>query len=85
MAYRFGMEILVVYHGVIDKNVSGKSDWKMSKWNTTLWVFPAENFLEQRMGCYKRELLFRCEIAIFYTSLRPLRPFLVKGTELYKC
>lgn len=35
--------------------------------------------------CYKREFLFHCEIAIFYTSLRPLRPFLVKGTELYKC
>ena len=31
MAYRCGMEISVVYHGVIDKNVSGKSDWKMSK------------------------------------------------------
>ena len=31
MAYGCGMEISVVYHGVIDKNVSGKSDWKMSK------------------------------------------------------
>ena len=43
------------------------------------------NFGEQRMGCYKREFLFYCEIAIFYTSLKPLQPFLVKGTELYKC
>ena len=30
------------------QNVSGKSDWKMGKWNTTFWVFPAENFWEQR-------------------------------------
>ena len=48
MAHRFGVELSVVDHGVNFQKVSGKSDWKMSKWDTMFWVFPAENFWDQR-------------------------------------
>ena len=49
----------------IHKNVSGKI-WLGSKWNTTLWVVPVENFREQRntwKGCpVSLDRMFRTEI-----------------------
>ena len=56
----------------IHKNVSGKI-WLGSKWNTTLWVVPVENFREQRntwKGCpvsldgmFRTEIIYRREEA----------------------
>ena len=59
-----------------------------SKWNTTFWVFPTENFQEQRNiwkaspvfldGIFQPEIRDPFLQAIFNISFRPSRPFSVK-------
>ena len=62
--------------------------WRESKWNTTFWVVPAENFGKQqniwkgslffRMECSKRKFVFHFFKAIFDISFRLSRPFFGK-------